>query len=173
MITYSALKFMFAELALTGDITSNARTLLNDALVAAIAHVNTVASKQTGVPTITDANRDAFVNSVLAKYDAADANGKMKIVMTQKWIANFMNPVDAYADYRRTGFPVLFDPNKTKDPGYGVNLTVTERSPARVPITNIASYPRSLYYPTNAETELNPNMTQKTTLASPFVFWDK
>jgi hypothetical protein len=173
MITFNALKFMFAELALAGEVTNDARTLLSEALVASIAHVNSVAAKQTGVPAISTANRDAFVNAVLAKYDAADANGKMRIVMTQKWIANFMNPVDAYADYRRTGFPVLFDPAKTQDPGYGVNPTVAERSPARVPITNIASYPRSLYYPTNSETELNKNMTQKTNLSSPFVFWDK
>ena len=173
MITFGALKFMLAELALAGETTGNARTLLQEALVASVAHVNTVAAKQTGVPTIATTARDAFVNAVLAKYDAADATGKMKIVMTQKWIANFMNPVDAYTDYRRTGFPVLFDPAKTQDPGYGVNPTVAERSPARVPIMNIASYPRSLYYPTNSETELNKNMTQKTNLSSPFVFWDK
>ena len=173
MITFNQLKFMLAELALAGEITSDARVHLKDAIEQAIAHVNTVASKHTGVPSIAVTARDAFVTSVLAKYDAADANGKMRIIMTQKWIANFMNPVDAYTDYRRTGFPILFDPANTQDPGYGVNPTVAERSPAQVPIMNIASYPRSLYYPTNSETELNPNMLQKTNLSTPFVFWDK
>ncbi|TDO02623.1 SusD/RagB family nutrient-binding outer membrane lipoprotein [Sunxiuqinia elliptica] len=177
MITYGALKFMLAELALTGETSSDARALLTEALTASIAHVNTVAEAakkpDDEVPLITDEDRDTFIEAVLAKYDAADADGKMEIVMTQKWIANFMNPVDAYTDYRRTGFPKLFDPQKTQDPGYGVNPTVADRSPAQVPITNIASYPRSLYYPTNAETELNKNMTQKTNLSTPFVFWDK
>ncbi len=173
MITYGALKFMLAELALAGETSADARTLLREALNASIAHVNTVASKQTDIPTIEEDDINTFVNAVLAKYDAADAAGKMEIVMTQKWITNFMNPVDAYTDYRRTGFPVLFDPAKTEDPGFGVNPTVAERSPARVPLINIASYPRSLYYPTNAETELNKNMTQKTNLSTPFVFWDK
>lgn len=177
IITYGALKFMLAELALAGEISSDARALLSEALIASITHVNTVVAgakkADAVVPSITAANRDAFVGAVLAKYDAADADGKMEIVMTQKWIANFMNPVDAYTDYRRTGFPALFNPNKTQDPGYGVNPTVAERSPAQVPITNIASYPRSLYYPTNSETELNPNMEQKTNLSTPFVFWDK
>ena len=84
-----------------------------------------------------------------------------------------MNPIDVYTDYRRTGYPLFFDPNKTQDPGFGVNPTVTELSDARVPISNLASFPRSLYYPTNSETELNPNMTQKTNLSTPFVFWDK
>ena len=93
--------------------------------------------------------------------------------MTQKWIANFMNPVDSYTDIRRTGYPILFDPSKTQDSGFGINPTPTEISPGRVPILNIASFPRSLYYPSNSETELNPNMPQKTNIAIPLVFWDK
>ena len=173
MVTFNALKFMLAELALGAETSGDARTLLKEAIVAAFAHVNSVVAKQTGVPTIANGVRDAFVDEVLLKYDAADASGKMKIVMTQKWIANFMNPVDAYTDYRRTGFPTLFNPAKTQDPGYGVNLIVTDRSPKQVPLTNIATYPRSLYYPTNSETELNKNMVQKTNLSTPLVFWDK
>lgn len=173
LITFASLKFMLAELALSGETTADAKVLLQDALNAAVAHVNTVAAKQANIPTITNANRDVFVNAILAKYDAADNNGKMRILITQKWIANFMNPVDCYTDYRRTGYPVLFDPNKTQDPGYAVNPTATTDSPARVPLINFASFPRSLYYPTNSETELNKNMQQKTNLTTPFVFWDK
>jgi hypothetical protein len=173
MVTYYALKFMLAELALVGETNDDAKTLLQEAIVAAFAHVNSVVAKQTGIPAITAANRDAYIKSVLEKYDAANADGKLRILMTQKWIANFMNPIDAYTDYRRTGYPLLFDPSKTQDPGNGVNPTVADKSPARIPLQNIASYPRSLYYPTNSETELNPNMQQKTNLSSPFIFWDK
>jgi hypothetical protein len=173
MVTYYALKFMLAELALVGETSSDAKTLLQEAIVAAFAHVNSVVAKQTGVPAIAAADRDAYIKSILEKYDAANADGKLRIVMTQKWIANFMNPVDAYTDYRRTGYPALFDPSKTQYPGNGVNPTVADKSPARVPLMNIASYPRSLYYPTNSETELNPNMQQKTNLSTPFIFWDK
>ena len=93
--------------------------------------------------------------------------------MTQKWIHNFMNPVDAYTDYRRTGYPTLFDSSKTQEPGYGVNPVIAERSDRRVPLSTFATFPRSLYYPTNSETELNPNISQKTNLSTPFVFWDK
>jgi len=173
MITYAALKFMLAELALTGETNGDARTLLSDGITAAIAHVNTVAAKQTGVPTISAAATSDFVAAILAKYDAADAAGKLRIVMTQKWIHNIFNPIDSYSDYRRTGYPTLFDPQKTQDPGFGVNPTVTDKSPARVPLQNFAAFPRSLYYPTTIETNLNPNMVQKTNLSTPFVFWDK
>lgn len=178
MVTFFSLKFMLAELVLAGETNGDAKVLLKDAINASIEHLNSMIDKQSNAaqkstPKILVADRDAFVNSVLAKYDAANADGKMRIVMTQKWIANFFNPIDSYTDYRRTGFPVMFDPAKTTDPGNGVNPTVAERSPAEVPLMNIASYPRSLYYPTNSETELNPNMTQKTNLSTPFVFWDK
>jgi len=173
LITFNALKFMLAELALTGETTGDARTLLQEAITAAFAHVNTVVAKQTGVPQLANDDRDAYITAILAKYDAADANGKMRILMTQKWIANFMNPIDSYTDIRRTGYPTLFDPQKTQNPGYGVNPTVTDRSPAQVPLLNIAAFPRSLYYPSNSETSLNPNLQQKTNLSTPFVFWDK
>lgn len=173
LITYASLKFMLAELALAGETSADARTLMKEGIEASIAHVNVVAGKQKDIPTISTVNRNSFVDQILAKYDAADSNGKMRILITQKWIANMFNPVDSYNDYRRTGFPLLFDPAKTQDPGFGVNPVETERSSKKVPLTNIASFPRSLYYPTSSETELNPNMNQKTNLASPFVFWDK
>jgi len=173
LITFAALKFMLAELAVVGETTQDAKTLLSEGLSAAISHVNTVAAKQLGVPTITAAATNAYISAILERYDAASNDGKLRIIMTQKWIHNFFNPVDSYTDYRRTGYPTLFDPQKTQNKGYGVNPTVTDRSAASVPIDNIASFPRSLYYPTNSETNLNPNMTQKTNVASPFVFWDK
>lgn len=176
MITFSALKFMLAEMALVGETAGNPKTLLNEAIIAAFDHVNSVVEKNgdaNPAPKISDADRDEYIDAVLRKYDSYDAAGKMRVLMTQKWIHNFLNPVDVYADYRRTGYPLLFDANKTQDPGYGVNPTVTDRSLGRVPLSTFATFPRSLYYPTNSETELNPNMTQKTNITTPFVFWDK
>jgi len=176
MITYSALKFMLAELALVGETSGDAKTLLNEAIVAAFDHVNSVVQKNgtaNPAPKITDKERDDYIEAILTKYNSANTEGKMRILMTQKWIHNFMNPVDVYTDYRRTGYPLPFDRNKTQDPGYGVNPTVADRSDSRVPLSEFASFPRSLYYPTNSETELNPNMKQKTDLSTPFIFWDK
>lgn len=173
LITYHSLKFMLAELAIAGETTGDARTLLKDGLDASILHVNTVAGKQSNIPAISATNRDAFTTAVLTKYDAASEAGKLEIIMTQKWIGNFFSPEDAYTDYRRTGYPELFNPANSADPGYGVNPTVTALSPARVPITPIASFPRSLYYPTTTETDLNPNLNQKTDVSVKFIFWDK
>lgn len=187
MVMYYSLKFMMAELVLAGEISGDAKVLLSDGIKASFAHVNRVVEEQPQItinvgtdnekkadmPKISDEAVSEYISAVLQKYDAANADGKMRIVMTQKWIANFFNPIDSYTDYRRTGYPVLFDPDKTQDPGNGVNLVVTDRSPKVVPLVNIASFPRSLYYPTNSETELNSNMVQKSNLSTPFVFWDK
>jgi hypothetical protein len=172
LLTFHSLKFMLAELALAGEISGDAKDFLKQGIDAAIAHVNSVAAKQS-VAGISNANRDAYTTAVLARYDAASNERKMEIVMTQKWIGNFFSPEDAYTDYRRTGYPTLFNPANTADPGYGVNPTVTAGSPGRVPITPIASFPRSLYYPTTSETDLNPNMPQKTDVSARFIFWDK
>lgn len=175
MITFASLKFMLAELALAGETKSDAKTLLNEAIAAAFNHVNSVVEKnaKATVPKIADKERDEYIEAVLKKYNSSKAEEKMRILMTQKWIHNFLNPVDVYTDYRRTGYPLPFDRNKTEDPGYGVNPTVEDRSDARVPLSEFATFPRSLYYPTNSETELNPNLKQKTNLAAPFLFWDK
>lgn len=172
-ITYNALKFMLAELVLTGETSGDAKALLQEAITAAFAHVNTVVAKQAGIPELADTDRDAYITAVMRKYDAANADGKLRIVMTQKWIAGFMSPIDSYTDYRRTGYPTLFDPAKTQIPGYGVNPTVTDASPEQVPLLNFTSFPRSLYYPNNVEVVLNSSIEQKTNLPSPFVFWDK
>ena len=178
MVTFFSLKFMLAELALAGETTGDARALLKDAMNASIDHLHSMIDKQSdagqkSTPKIKAADRNKFIDDVLAKYDAANTDGKMEIVMTQKWIANFFNPIDIYTDYRRTGYPVLFDPSKTTEPGNGVNPTPTAKSDTKVPLMNFSSFPRSLYYPNSSETELNPNMTQKSNLSTPFVFWDK
>jgi hypothetical protein len=178
MITYAALKFMLTELVLAGETTGDARTLLSEGISEAIDHIHSVVDENekanNSAPKISAEDRAEYIDAILAKYDAANAEGKMRIVMTQKWIHNFMNPIDAYTDYRRTGYPVLFNPNNTQEPGYGVNPSGdTEKSDARVELSTPASYPRSLYYPTNSETELNPNMPQKNDVSVPLVFWDK
>jgi len=172
LITFHSFKFMLAELALTGESSGDAKALLKEGIEASVAHVNTTAGKHS-VVRIADDARDAYTTAVLAKYDAASDAGKLEIIMTQKWIGNFFSPEDAYTDYRRTGYPVLFDPANTEDPGYGVNPTVTTNSPARVPIDQIRSFPRSLYYPATSEISRNPNIKQKTDVSAKFIFWDK
>ena len=74
--------------------------------------------------------------------------------MTQKWIASFGWGVDMYTDYRRTGFPLLFDGNtdnlsftiRTKEfpfayPWPTNNLAVNSNAPAQKVVTSNEAKP--------------------------------
>lgn len=48
---------------------------------------------------------DAYVEGVLAKFDAATTEGKKEIVLTQKYMHLFTQGFEAWSEYRRTGYP--------------------------------------------------------------------
>lgn len=111
LLSFHDILFIRAELAnanITGEVSKD---LFKEAVEAAIAKVNTIARTVDGAPALEDTARDAFVTSLLVNFDA----NPLESIITQKWIASFANPVDTYSDYRRTGFPKLFDPNTDGD----------------------------------------------------------
>lgn len=153
MITNAMVKFIRAEAALTLNTGEDARLAFRDGIMAHLSSVSTYAAANGGVP-LSSGAISAFADTQLLKYDAADANGKLSLVMTQKYIASYGNGMEAYTDYRRTGLPEL-----------------------RPPLSPLNSFPMRLYY---SETELTANTTvgenasqlqiaQQTTP----VFWDK
>ena len=174
MLQAYSVPFMKAELALAGEITADAKALLEAGIKASLVHVQAVSkASDPACPAISAADQTTFVNAVLAKYDAADADHKMEIVMTQKWIANFYNPVEAYSDIRRTGYPVLFE-------GDANNKAWTPYAQAKDPtptltsydLANLLKYPRIMFYP-QSETTVNPNVTNEGRVVSNSnVFWD-
>jgi len=126
---------------------------------ASFAKVNEVvadydAKTQDTPPEISDEDIDTYITTVLSRYDAGDNDKKLEIIMTQKWIASFGFAVDAYTDYRRTGYPLLYDPNTD-------NLSFTNAS---------KNFPTILPYSAN-EVELNPNVQQQNPTQTK-VFWD-
>jgi hypothetical protein len=148
MLNYYAVKFIQAELFLTNTVTGDARLAFRDAMRASFAKVNEIA-ETAGAPVITTTTRDNYINAVLTAYDAADDAGKLEHIMTQKWIASFGWGVDMYTDYRRTGFPLLFDGNtdnlsftiRTKEfpfayPWPTNNLAVNSNAPAQKVVTS-------------------------------------
>jgi Starch-binding associating with outer membrane len=140
-----------AELALTKAAPGNVRDLFEDAMIASFNEVNELAPND-----ITDTDRDIYINQVLALFDAASATGQLELILTQKWIASFGFSVDSYTDYRRTGFPIMFDPATDNNP-----VTILSRA-----------YPVSLLYDI-ADLQLNPNAPPQRNPASDKVFWDQ
>ncbi|MBP6455694.1 MAG: SusD/RagB family nutrient-binding outer membrane lipoprotein [Chitinophagaceae bacterium] len=125
------LKFIEAEIAArNGDATAG--DVLNEAVAMSYMKVlgdtAGMAAAMSGMP-----------------YNVWDAlEDRLKVVMTQKYFAMFMQP-ETFADWRRTGYPVL-------TPVAGSNI------------------PRRFLYPQD-ETNNNPNTPSGTTLYSK-VFWD-
>ncbi|MCB0567288.1 MAG: SusD/RagB family nutrient-binding outer membrane lipoprotein, partial [Phaeodactylibacter sp.] len=102
LLTYYARKYLEAELAITGVTDGDARALLEEAIRASFDKVDEIAAAASA-PALVEEDVEAYIAAVLERYDAADAEGKLEHIMTQKWIATYGFGVDAYTDYRRTG----------------------------------------------------------------------
>ncbi len=110
MITNFMVKFIMAEAALTLGTNGDPRTLLEEGMRASISKVMAFGESRDNVsadyrPTTSDI--DLYINTVLGKYDAADNEGKLEIIIDQAYVANFGNGIESYNNYRRTGYPVL------------------------------------------------------------------
>lgn len=151
LITNAMVKFIRAEAALTLNTGDDARQNFLEGVMASLTSISSFAVSNGGVaiPNIT-----AFVNKLAQQYDAANAAGKLNLVMTQKYIASYGNGIESYNDIRRTGLPVL-----------------------RELLSPLNTYPLRLYY---SEAELTTNTTisskaselQTAQQVTP-VFWDK
>ncbi len=92
---------------------------------------------------------DDYVNFVLEKYDAANEDGKLDIIMKEYMIALWGNGLESYNNYRRTGKPNNMAPTLEPNPG---------------------PFIRSAWYPAN-HVNLNANASQKELTQR--VFWDQ
>ncbi|HVI43570.1 MAG TPA: SusD/RagB family nutrient-binding outer membrane lipoprotein [Chitinophaga sp.] len=182
LLTYADRLFIEAELRQVGLLPGSARDKLKDAINEAfnlVDYVVTAASKQSGIPVLagsTDASD--YVNKVLAEYDAKDAAGKLEVIMTQKWISSFGNSNDQYTDYRRTGYPVIFNPSDpTQAPGGRLQPPING-DPTRpgaqpsIPVQLSRAFPLSLPW-SNDDLNVNKNAPKQKPPATTPVFWDK
>jgi len=85
---------------------------------------------------VTDATVDAYL---LARPFPADKEGRLEAIGTQMWLSKFMNWWEAWADWRRTGYPVL---NPVNYPGNvtGGKIPRKLRIPNAEIATNQANY---------------------------------
>ena len=89
----------------------------------------------------------ADINNYIASLPAASQEN----VLTQKYVALFMQPYEAWAEYRRTGYPdTLLLPGQTGTLNVpsGGNTTYTFTSL----IAGLTDLPNRLFYPTTVQT---------------------
>jgi hypothetical protein len=184
MITYADRLYLEAELIKEGVVSGDARTKLSEAVTESFRQVdfmiNTYVKPSQSVPAVfsmaANSPMQRYLTNALAEYDAKPAQ-QLQMIMTQKWISNVGNAVDQYTDYRRTGFPILFNPNdpamapggRVQPPVNGdpVGFPGAQRS---VPVSLSRAYPASLpWY--QLELETNPNAPAQKAPSSSKVFW--
>lgn len=90
LMTYAEVEFIKAEAALDGDITGDASAFLESAIKASFS--------QQGLTMPSD-------------YMSRIGGVTKESIMTQKWIALFGQGVEAWNEYRRTGYPVMPAPH--------------------------------------------------------------
>ncbi|MBP7508635.1 MAG: SusD/RagB family nutrient-binding outer membrane lipoprotein [Prolixibacteraceae bacterium] len=170
MLTAADVLYLKAELAAKGKIADDAKVILQSAVEASFAQVDAVtavAGMGTEPELVGSDAVNTYIGKVLGEYDASSAEKKLEIIMTQKWISKFGSSNDAYTDYRRTGYPVLFDPNTM-----GALATGGPEGSGQVPVQCTRPYPLSLPWSSD-ELSMNDNAPDQKSVGSAPIFWDK
>ncbi len=169
MITNADILYVKAELALKGkNPGADAGALLEDAINASFSLVDRVTEMAgADAPAIKGSGADTtYVNSVMTLYNNASDERKLEIIMTQKWISLFGTPIETYNDYRRTGYPVLFDPNTM-----GAIADGGPDGSGQVPVQSSRAYALSFPYSAD-ELSLNSNAPAQKNISQYKIFWD-
>ncbi|UFH54002.1 SusD/RagB family nutrient-binding outer membrane lipoprotein [Spirosoma sp. KNUC1025] len=98
LVTYAQTQLLLAEAVQRGWTTGNAADFYNAGVT---AHMKQLADYGT-----TTVIADADIATYLQKnpYDAAKA---LELINTQYWVASFLNGPEAFANFRRSGYPAL------------------------------------------------------------------
>lgn len=100
MVTYSQTQFVLAEAVERGFASGVAATHYENAIRANFADL-----QQHAYLSFTASEINDFVNARLAEYNSSSE--KRRLIGEQFWVANFNNPMENWANFRRTGYPIL------------------------------------------------------------------
>lgn len=172
MLTYDEFLYIEAELILEGLMTGSSKDKLEEAMEASFRQVDEVVAG-TGttqeVPVLTGSEEvQEYMGAVLASFEGASAEKQLEIIITQKWVSTFGDPVDQYADLRRTGYPIIPKPNASGNE-YQLDMGDFPLNPNFTVQNN--EFPKSLFWPQN-ELNLNQNAPAQKTPANYTIFWD-
>lgn len=180
-LTYADRLFLEAELINRGLATGNAKDVFEEAVLESFKQVDQVVGmvgSNQAIPKLLSgdtADVKTYMANLLTEYDNGNDEKRLELIITEKWIQSFGSAVDAYTDYRRTGYPVLFNPSDpTMAPGGEVqppvngNPFVVPQNKVRVLLSR--EYPLSLPWPVS-ELEVNTNAPSQKTPATYKPFW--
>lgn len=181
MLTNADRMYIEAELMSAGVLAGDAKATLSAAMdesMKMVDYVVTLVGNTQVIPKLVgSAAVTTYKTKALAEYDAGSAAKKMEIILTQKWIGSYGSSVDQYTDYRRTGYPVLFNPNNpAQAPGGKLQPPISgdPSNPVQpaIQVQLTRAYPLSLPW-SNDDLSVNVNAPPQKQPASARVFWDK
>ncbi len=157
MLTSFMIKFLHAEMALTTAVEGDPLALLSEGIELSMQKVKNYGSEEmpsiAGSPfEMSDAAVSAYINEVQSQYSAAASDEeKLNIIMTEYQLALWGNGIEAYTNFRRTGYPDFAETS---------------------PVMGSPPYPQRFIIPVS-ELETNPSLADYT--PDPFepVFWDQ
>ena len=171
-LTYADVLYLEAELINVGLVDGDAGVVLTEAIIQSFNQVDWVVSlSQTkqDVPVLEGTTEvDDYVTDVMAEFAAEDEAGQLEIIMTQKWISSFGTSIDQYNDYRRTGYPIIWDPNNEAMAPGGF---VTPPQGPPVPVQSVRDFMVSLPW-SNDDLIQNQNAPDQKNPYTDKVFWD-
>lgn len=176
ILTYDEFLYIQAELMLVGKMTGDAGAKLEQAVTASFAKVDQVVALNKAPQTIpTLAGKPAvatFKTKMMTEYNGGSDAKKLEVIMTQKWVATFGDPMDQYNDYRRTGYPVLANPLGAS-PEYQLNNN--DGFPLNDAETTLNgganAFQQSFYWP-QEELNSNQNAPVQKNPTTYKIFWD-
>ncbi len=98
LVTHGQTQLLLAEAAVRGWVSGDAATYYTNGIR---AHMEQMASYD-AASAIEDAAIDAYIAS-----QPLEAGREMELINTQYWVATFLNGPETFANFRRTGYPVL------------------------------------------------------------------
>ncbi|MDD3003551.1 SusD/RagB family nutrient-binding outer membrane lipoprotein [Flavobacterium sp.] len=176
ILTYDEFLYIQAELIHVGKMAGNAATKLQEAMTASFAKVDEVVTLNKAPQTIpslaSNPASNTFINNVITEFNAGSDAKKLEIIMTQKWVATYGDPLDQYNDYRRTGYPVLANPLGSS-PEYQLNNN--DGFPLNDAETTVSggadAYQKSFFWPQD-ELNTNKNAPVQKDATTYKIFWD-
>jgi hypothetical protein len=97
VMTFAELNFLLAEAAQKKWITGNPETFYNNGIKASVDYYRTISG-------VSITATDQFLTSEGIKFNPTKA---LEQIGTQKWISLFFHDLQAWHEWKRTGFPVL------------------------------------------------------------------
>lgn len=173
ILTYDEFLYIQAELMQVGKMTGNVADKLEEAMQASFAKVDLVVTNNLAkqdIPILVGSSRvTTFIEGILTEFNAGDTTKKLEIVMTQKWVATFGDPTDQYTDYRRTGFPILANPDSSSKEYQLDNKDGFPIIDSQTVLNN--AFQQSLFWP-QSELNTNKNAPKQKVPGDYKIFWD-